>query len=275
MNTTFKKRSLPQANGGNVRKRKVDTETEEEDLALAKLREVKHLQDSRTRKNGISAEELAHSQQSSSSSSSLKEGSSNKTTEKTVETMLGSQFSSHGLGTTVPHEKIMEAYINEKLGLLENDRQSTRKLPDDDIYKIPEELKGLPFSSTTKKGEHEEEVVATWSTGIAEVVLPSSFKAKNIKDTEAAARRRQQEEEDRRRQNRLSNEIKGGFQRFHVPYDSMVPPTVLQSKEASTTQDSSNLPTDSIRLKGVRPQRASDDKVFSQYKKKQQEMVRF
>lgn len=126
MSTTFKKRSLPQANGGNVRKRKVEAETEEEeDLALAKLHEVKHLQDSRTRKNGISAEELAHSQQSSSSSS-LKEGlHNNKMTEKTVETMLGSQFSSrmdHGLGTTIPHEKIMEAYINEKLGLLENGR---------------------------------------------------------------------------------------------------------------------------------------------------------
>lgn len=99
------------------------------------------------------------------------------------------------------------------------------------------------------------------------MVLPSSFKAKNIKETEAAARRRQQEEEERRRHNRLANESKGGFQRFYVPHDSIVPPTVAQSTEISTTQDSSNLSADSIRLKGIRPQRASDDKVFSQYKK--------
>lgn len=95
-------------------------------------------------------------------------------------------------------------------------RNSKERGDPDEIYVMPEELKvtalhlltffpsisllalpnicsfrwddGKKVHATAAKAD--EEVVSTWSTGIAEVALPASFKIKNISATEQAARKR-------------------------------------------------------------------------------------
>ncbi len=89
---------------------------------------------------------------------------------------------------------------------------------DDEIYRVPEELKVTTVATTKTIRGHEEEVVSTWSTGIAEVALPLSFKMKNIIDTGAAVRRKQEQEGlDKPTKSNNFN----GYQRFHLHDNSL------------------------------------------------------
>lgn len=113
----IKKRSLP-SSLANARKkpmlRKDDEDDEEDVVDEQRLRDIKEQQLARHRKKGVSAESLAKTVKANGAGKSSSGGAS------TVETMLSSQFSvtvDNGLATTVPHEKIMQQYIDEKLGL--------------------------------------------------------------------------------------------------------------------------------------------------------------
>jgi hypothetical protein len=109
----FKKRTV-NPGGTNIRKRKSDIhdiseEVDEEEIE--RVKEIKQLQEMRVRKNGISIEELAHSDRSMREKVDA--------VERTVENMLGSQFEVRvdNLDSATPHKRLMEQFINEKLGL--------------------------------------------------------------------------------------------------------------------------------------------------------------
>lgn len=106
-------------------------------------------------------------------------------------------------------------------------RRSKAKQPaslEKDLYKIPEALKVAPInpsssSSNAVKTTDDEGPATSWSTGIAEVALPMSFKLKNIKATEAAISEAQKkwEAEEKEKKRAAVNSGVGdySFQRFN------------------------------------------------------------
>ena len=97
--------------------------------------------------------------------------------------------------------------------------------------------------------EEEEGVVSSWSTGIAEIQLPSSYKAKNIAQTEEAARKAVE----------LKRPLEtGGFQRFQV-----VDP-VLQSMSSAIPTDDPNQQQHNHNKR--RKLKSSDDYVLEKFK---------
>lgn len=122
-------------NKGNLRKRLYDGEDgngsldisqndqEDEGVAEDGLLELKMQQSLRNRKKGASAEALLKSSTSNQEKKSSKDLSNPTDLSPTA---LGSQFNSrmdYGLQTDViPHKNIMEKYINEQLGLLDDEK---------------------------------------------------------------------------------------------------------------------------------------------------------
>lgn len=109
----FKKRSG--ANKGNLRKKLDDDDTDiTQEIDKEYLSDIKLHQTMRMKRAGTTLDNL-----------SRKKTSSEKTTSgvsktETVETVLGSQFSlqtDSGFDGGLPHEKMMEKYIEDKLGL--------------------------------------------------------------------------------------------------------------------------------------------------------------
>ncbi len=75
---------------------------------------------------------------------------------------------------------------------------------------MPDELKFTCVDSISKKVKLDDEgVVSSWSTGIAEIQLPLSYKLQNIQETEQAAN------SGLRYYNSLNGKS-GGFQRFQI-----------------------------------------------------------
>lgn len=103
-------------------------------------------------------------------------------------------------------------------------------------------------------------MVARWSTGIAEVALPSSFREKTYAETEAMAKKRREIEELESlvRKNATSS----GFARFHVedPTFSVIPVELLAPKIAESASQPNN--------RANRPERASDFQAFGEFKKR-------
>ena len=109
----FKKRNG--TNKNNIRKRSVD-ENENDDNDMEQIIDIKLQQSLRNKCSGTSLEDLKIKSSSSSKSSKL---------DITVETVLGAQFSVQSDSvhqTGVSHDKIMEKYIEEKLGLNDKPR---------------------------------------------------------------------------------------------------------------------------------------------------------
>ncbi|RYH12701.1 hypothetical protein EON65_37545 [archaeon] len=110
----FNKRNISAAQSTARKRRIEEAEGQDEDdvVDYEKLKAIQESQESRVRKHGVTTEELAHVSKERKSSSGEEE--------RTVEGMMGTQFSvtvDHGLGTTIPHQRIMEQYISDKLGL--------------------------------------------------------------------------------------------------------------------------------------------------------------
>jgi hypothetical protein len=76
-----------------------------------------------------------------------------------------------------------------------------KRYKEDELYSVPEDLivKTAVTSQKVRLSESEEGPGSSWSTGIAEVALPSSYRQRNIIETEKAATSKRQEEEERDR----------------------------------------------------------------------------
>ncbi len=194
--TLFKKRSK-----GNVNLRKKTTsssdtnsnENEEGDeINREALQECQSYHSSKVKSKGVTLDTLVKGSQDKE-----------KTIEQptTVNTVLGA-FSvqvDNGIQKTIPHAHIMEKYINEKLNVpaegntTTSDKAKKPKL-DDELYSIPANLEVDPLHvpgvhhPASKVKMEEDGVVSSWSTGIAEVALPISYKLKNIEATEQATK---------------------------------------------------------------------------------------
>jgi len=90
------------------------------------------------------------------------------------------------LSDGIAHEKLMEQYVEEKLGLKHlkggNNNSSTTTI-DDELYRVPDLLKSLT-SSTSQGNDKISDNIGL--TSVVEVDLPSSYKLRNIRETEVA-----------------------------------------------------------------------------------------
>lgn len=117
-------------------------------------------------------------------------------------------------------------------------------------------LQQVEMVTTETVKSNDGDVVAGWSTGIAEVALPQTFKLKNIAQTEAAARRIQEQEQIQEIMRRNANSNMS-FSRFHVQDH--------EQREMSSALVPAEDQQDS---KGRRrEEKATDLKVFQGYKK--------
>ncbi len=106
-NAIIKKRN----NRTNQRKRDSSDEEEGSEIDREKLKDLKLLHQLKQRQSGVAVQELVVGDKKSEKS---------QTTSDDLKTKLGNQFNSHmdyGLQQSVPHQNIMESFVNEKLGL--------------------------------------------------------------------------------------------------------------------------------------------------------------
>ena len=89
------------------------------------------------------------------------------------------------LADGVVHEKLMEQYVEEKLGLksLNNNLNGVKGNIEDELYRVPDVLKSS-LSSSTKIIDKMADSIGLNS--IAEVNLPSTYKIRNMQEVEAA-----------------------------------------------------------------------------------------
>lgn len=118
------------------------------------------------------------------------------------QTSIGAHFSvqvDNGYGSVgggIHHEKIMNQYIDEKLGLSSTSIKEEKEKPaylieEEKLYKVPDYIKVTSQQSIVKdmvSEDSEHGIKASWSTGIAEVSLPVNYKLKNIEETERLLR---------------------------------------------------------------------------------------
>ena len=119
----------------------------------------------------------------------------------TDKTSIGAHFSvqvDNGYGTVgggIHHEKLMNQYIDEKLGLSSSAKEVKEKpaylIEEEKLYKVPDYIKVTSQQSIVKdqvSEDSEHGIKASWSTGIAEVALSVNYKLKNIEETERLLR---------------------------------------------------------------------------------------
>ena len=89
------------------------------------------------------------------------------------------------LADGIAHEKLMEQYVEEKLGLKHlkgSNNNSNGTTIEDELYRVPDLLKSLT-SSTSRNDKISDNIGLT---SIVEVDLPSTYKLRNIRETEVA-----------------------------------------------------------------------------------------
>mmetsp|Transcript_7618 Transcript_7618/g.7849 ORF Transcript_7618/g.7849 Transcript_7618/m.7849 type:complete len:308 (+) Transcript_7618:105-1028(+) len=296
----FRKRTLK----GNVRSKKGSEDNSEDknnsnlddDHADVKsIMELKLEQSFRKRRIGIDTEGLNGKDSGKSSSGRAKT--------EDIKDMMGSQFASQAVDLSagpVAHEKIMEAYVSEKLGDIigkpQEEKAEAPRTHDDELYRIPDDIKALEgrdHNSSETRGERERDgdIGVTGSTGLDEVALPIEFKLRNIEETEAARMRLIDDKKQRKREYSLthSNTLALGtasarlFQqeKYNKPRvfpgsTSMEPVEISVSAGVSSSQTmgpSTQDHLDKQRLpKGV--ERSTDDMILDKFKKRQRQMRR-
>lgn len=129
----------------------------------------------------------------------------NKKVASSSSTMLGNtQFESRvdtGLSGANPiaHEKIMEQYIKDKMGVSDESSSSSTSdkgkavlTADDELYRLPDEIRmagqvpTAAMADAPKLGVDDESAMTSMSISIAEVALPIGFKLRNMEETEQA-----------------------------------------------------------------------------------------
>lgn len=123
-------------------------------------------------------------------------GSAEKKAKKEEYSSFDSQFSvqiDNGYSTagSFNHENLMQQYIENKIGSTKNAPKTVEKsalaVEEERLYRVPDYIKVTSEQSIVPEVQGDEDlngIKAAWSTGIAEVALPVSFKLKNIEETE-------------------------------------------------------------------------------------------
>lgn len=241
------------SSGTDVAESKKDenNDSNEDELGIdrQKLDDLKLLHSLKAHKAGISTESLSRG-----NGKDKKSG-----TEKDMKSNFSSQFNSrmdHGIQSTVPHEKIMEDFINEKLGVkAANESIEKPKTKLDQLYMVPDDLKVVGADLAAKKVKLDEEGVASsWSTGIAEVQLPMSYKLQNIEATERAAN-------NALKYSQSMHGKSGGFHRFQINESQITMP--MGAAEFNLSNNTQGNESNSNK----RPMKSTDDLAVQRYKK--------
>jgi hypothetical protein len=136
----FKKRTQK----GNIRREtpKVDDEDDTEEIDMQALKDLKAEQNLKKKlRPGQSLESLVEDEKQTSAT-----GTKRKRGHETIAQSMASQFSAtvdNGLSVT-SHEKIMEKYIEDKLGIQQTDAEDTKPKVNAEIaeiYQLPDEIK--------------------------------------------------------------------------------------------------------------------------------------
>lgn len=159
------------------------------------LEDVKFEQQLRRRQMGLETKLLLKkpakpaAPSSSSSSSSSSALSAAAATTGALFTPAGANADDN-IDSLNPHEKIMETYVAEKLGLnkTEGDGSSAPLTADEKLYRVPAEIKALEGRAPDEEEAGSSEAEVGIYAGIAEVALPVSFKLRNQQETERAIR---------------------------------------------------------------------------------------
>lgn len=201
----FKKRKIPAA-ANIIRKAENETvegstaENDEGDDALNAALTLRMEQELRKRKHGLDEISINTGGKRNGIGGSAQEGTSMK---KSSSVMAMNQNylvrNDNGLGTsTITHEKIMENYINEKLGLnggaTSDPSKSEVANSADNLFRLPDSLKALSGTGSSVKDSVDPNDIGL-GTGLEEVALPSSFKLQNIIETEELRRKLEEKRE--------------------------------------------------------------------------------
>ncbi len=111
-NLRAKNEPLCQSQENDVAELKTDDSDDDKGINKRTLEDLKVIHTMKIQREGISTDVLNHVEHKGKRAGSTNVNSSNSS--------FAAQFDSrmdHGLQTTVPHEKIMDEFINEKLGL--------------------------------------------------------------------------------------------------------------------------------------------------------------
>lgn len=301
-NLNIRKKPATAANDSNSNENEAGDEINRE-----ALQECQSYHSSKIKSKGVTLETLVKGSQDKDKTSA---------TEQTaiVNTVLGA-FSVHvdnGLQPAIPHAHIMEKYINEKLHVPAEVSTTSDKVKkprlDEELYQIPANLEVDPLhipgvhNPISKVKMEEDGVVSSWSTGIAEVALPISYKLKNIEATEVATKSKTVQEEELRlmrqsmpyssggsrssgygKYDHLTAKSGNGYQRFQI-VDRSIPKQLFDyslsqfvSNDTSLQQsliDSNEATEDSKQLKEQQQQQhkprfmhSTDDMVMDKYRK--------
>lgn len=138
----------------------------------------------------------------------------NEVNEKDMNKFKSNVDSSISLADGIIHEKIMEKYIEEKLGLkYESDIIKEIKCNvEDELYRVPDYLKQLSSKINEKVDDRSNESIGLIS--VAEVSLPSSYKLKNLEEMKEVRKQLSQIKENKYR--KLSHS------RFESNYDCTI-----------------------------------------------------
>jgi len=226
----FKKRSLK----GSLRSKDGAEEEEEgeEEVKRGDLLDLRLEQEMRRRKTGveIDAKTAAGGKASGSTTATLSSSSGGqKLSLQQFKAQTQSDIGSGGGG--MAHEKIMESYVQEALGLNRNvdedgsDKDKTMSA-EERLYRVPAEIRALEGISSSSSGSSSSSSGGSSSkssgigaggdddsdlgifAGIAEVALPIEFKLKNIEDTEAARRALEEKQRNKRGGYRNTNDLR-------------------------------------------------------------------
>lgn len=116
----FKKRAA-RANSSRKRDAVEDEQQEEEEISTTTLSDIKLQQTFRAKKSGSSIDSL-----SKKATSTVANGETSMSETRTIESVMGTQYSSqmdYGIqSNNIPHKKIMDQFIEDKLGLAKDNK---------------------------------------------------------------------------------------------------------------------------------------------------------
>lgn len=116
----FKKRTA-KASSSRKRDDVGEDKEEEEEISKTSLSDIKLQQTFRAKKSGSSIDSL-----SKKSTGTVANSESNQNETRTIESVMGTQYSSqmdYGIqSNNIPHKKIMDQFIEDKLGIAKDDK---------------------------------------------------------------------------------------------------------------------------------------------------------
>lgn len=170
----------------------VDEKAEEETEQLELLRELREEQKDRRRSSGLESKKLMNASEKAIQEKQRKleedlRGIQEQAAGPDLKALMTSQFTEQTLASQADdkvHEKRMEAFIDEKMGVVQEEEVKVKVLSEEDkLYVVKDAGSAVIDQSEGSTGNA---APLFMNTGLAEVSLPIDFRLKNIKRTEEA-----------------------------------------------------------------------------------------